>query len=402
MSINNMKYSINVRIGCLISILCLLTYFSKAQCDISFCNTPFVSAYSPVYNSSDNSIDINNLTFGNVGCSLVNKQLGIDVYVYQILPNNTKAMLCGVLDEAPENIVGYARIDLGNSNICDNTFNIGKISLNASNGFNICDGATYEIDLALFVTADNNFMTSEKTVFSALSTSEYLIQNLGKVDINITNTFPGNAQPLILNNISDWANRTSNGIAVPCNSDVELYLQGQSLLGNCFPYNDFSSAITSELVNVLTYSINGASPVVIENSRTGTSGGQITGPPPNSSNCYGGILTDAQPFVFEASNVTNPCNTSVEFKLTTFDVYTNKTKESTFVVTYSDNCVNNLVLNNTILNMGTYRAGQTINSNASLANNATISFIAASEIVLNNGFSINSNNEFLADIGFCQ
>lgn len=401
-SIICMKNKFNVRVCSFIVFFSFINYFLQAQCDISFCNNPTLNADMPVYNAGNNSIDINNLTFGNVGCSLTNKQFGIDVYVYHILPNNSKANLCDVLDVAPENIAGYVRLDLGSNNICNNTFNLGTISLDSSNGFNICDGITYEIEIILFATDNTSFKTTNKTVFSELPTSEYISTNLGQIDININNIFPGNAQPLLISEISDWATRTNGGISVPCNSDVEFYLQGQSLLGNCFPYNDFTVAITSELVNVFTYSINGATPVVIENSSTGASGGQNTGPIQNSNDCYGGILTNVQPFVFEANSIANPCNTSVEFKLVTFDVFTNQTEESTFILSYSNNCVNNLTLNNTTLASNTYSAGQTITTNANLSNNATVSFIAAKEVTLNSNFTANTTNDFLVDIGPCQ
>jgi len=402
-----MKNKFNVRACSFIVIFSLISYFLQAQCDISFCNNPTLNADMPVYNAGKNSIDINNLTFGNVGCSLNNKQFGIDVYLYHILPNNSKAGLCDVIGTVPENIAGYVRLDLGNNNICNNTFNLGTISLDNSNGVNICDGTTYEIEIILFATNNTSFKNTNKTVFSELPTSEYISTNLGQIDININNIFPGNAQPLLISEISDWPSRINGGISVPCYSDVELYLQGQSLLGNCFPYNDYTVAITSELVNVFTYSINGATPVIIENSGTGASGGQNTGPIQNSNDCYGGILTNVQPFIFKANSVANPCNTSVEFKLTTFDVFTNQTKESIFTVIYYDTsttgeiCVNNLVLNNT-LSADTYQAGQTITSNAVLNNNATVNFYAASAISLNNGFTANASNNFLVDIGPCQ
>jgi len=389
-----------MRLYFLVVLLALINYNLQAQCNLTFCKNPTLSADLPVYNLSNNSIDIKNVTFGNAGCSLANKQFGIDVYVYQILPNNLKATLCNVLDVAPNNIVGYARIDLGTTNICSQTFNIGTVSLNRSNGFNICDGVTYEIEMVLYATSNTSFVAANKTVFNLLPTSEYITTNLGQIDININNIFPGNAQPLIISEISDWVTKTSGGIAVPCNSDVKLYLQGQSLLGNCFPYNDFTVAITSELINVFTYAVNGASPIVIENSGTGASGGQTSGPMQNSNTCYGGILTNIQPYVFEASNISNPCNTSVMFKLVTLDVFTNKTKESTFTVTYSDNCVNNLNL--TTLLAGTYKAGQTITTNASLGSNVTVNLVAANEIILNNGFTVKASNNFLADIGPCQ
>lgn len=398
-----MNNILHVRLVILIILLGFTNYLLNAQCDITFCNNPILTADKPVYNANSNSIDVNNITFGKVGCRETNKQFGIDVYVYQVLPNATKATLCNVIDVAPDNIVGFARINLGGSNMCNNTFNIGTISLNSSNGFNICDGATYAIEMILFATNNTAFITTEKTVFSSLTATEYISTNLGEIDINITNTFPGKSQPLIINQISDWANRITGGIAVPCNSNVELYLQGQSLLANCFPYNDYTVGITSELVNVFTYSVNGASPVVIENSGTGASGGQITGPLQNGNNCYGGIITSVRPYTFKASNVANACNnTTVEFKLVTLDVFTNQTKESVFTVLYNDNCVNNLNLNNTTLNSGIYRAGQTISSNATLRNNASVNFFAANGVILNTGFTVNTTSNFSADIGTCQ
>lgn len=397
-----MKDHFYTRLCLLLISISLISNFLCAQCSISFCGDPVINADRPIYNATNNSIEIDNLTFSNIGCAQANKQLGIDIYVYQILPNNSRATLCDVIDVAPDNVTGYARIDLGKSNLCNSTYNLGKISINDVAGLNICDGITYEVVLALYVTDNPSLLANKKTIFSLLNPSAYIINNLGQLDVNINNMFPGNKQPLIISEISDWVNRTKGSITVPCNSDVELYLQSQSLLGNCFPYNDYSVAITSELVNLLTYSINGASPVVIENSGTGAAGGQVTGPNENSGYCYGGILTLGKPYVFKVSNIPNTCNSNVEFRLVTFDLFTNQTKESKFIVSYSNDCTSNLALNNTTLRSGTYNSAQVISSNATLGSNAKVNFIAASEIGLNNNFTVNSNNDFLADIEPCR
>lgn len=391
-----------------ISFLCILMFCTFnttifAQCNINSCSSiPVATASAPVFNINNRSIDIDNVTFGNIGCNENNFIVGIDLYVYQLLPNGNQVRNCNVLNPIPNNILGVVHLDLGASSICNQNFNIGKVSIGENEGFEICDGGRYQIELALYATTNLNFRSLNKTVDSELSSSEYKLFNLGTVETNITNTF-ANGQPVISTEISNWTTRSDNTIVVPCNQDVNLYVQGQSVLADCAPFGDFSNAIPSEMVNTFTYSVNGGTPVIIEDSSSGASGGQLSGAISSvNSACYGGIITNINPYVFDASTLANACGgTSVKFTINTQDAFTGESKTADYTVIF-DSCVPTLTLNNTNLNNPVYAAAQNVNSTGAIANNSNVVFQAGTQVCLNNGFTAPLGAEFAAEIAACQ
>lgn len=380
-----------------------LNTYTMAQCKLNSCATSAsISANKPVFNSANRSIQVNNITFANAACNAANFILGIDFYVYQLLPNGNRIINCNVLNPFPNNTLGLVHLDMGNTSICDKDFEIDSFIIDASNGFEICDGARYEIEMALYTTTNLNFKNLNKTVDSELNSSEYKLLNLGVVETNITNTF-SNGQPIIATKISNWDSRSNTTMVVPCNQDVDIYVQGQSVIADCAPFGDFSNAIPSEMVNTFSYSVNGGTPIIIENSLTGASGGQLTGAISSiNSACYGGIITNRVPYTFDASNLSNACGgTRVKFTIKTTDVFTSLSKSADYTVIFSS-CVPVLTVNNLSINNPIYAASQTVNSAGNIANNGNVVFQAGEQISLNNRFSVPAGANFTAKIGACQ
>lgn len=78
----------------------------------------------------------------------------------------------------------------------DGGLNIGTISAKPSNGLELCDGAFLEIEVILYITDNVNFVPSVESVYNTLSTDEFISLNVGTLDININNEFPGGGLPL--------------------------------------------------------------------------------------------------------------------------------------------------------------------------------------------------------------
>jgi len=305
----------------------------NAQCDINFCaNPPTLSADTPIFDAANSSIVLNNVTFGEVGCAESTYSVGIGIYIFQILPDGTRMFQCTVLNDPPDNVIGNISVGFGQIDICGQApFNLGTIEASPANGFEACDGAVYEVELALYVTDDGNFNATDFTVFSQLPTSQFIIQNLGTVESDITGEFPGNGQPLTTALLADLNGSTAD-INLSCGDDIELYVEGLSRISNCLPYEDVSTGIPSELSNELFYTVNGGAPIVLQDATTGAIGGQLTGPN-NDGICYAGILGD---LVIPFDDVEGACEGAVvEFTLTTTDLFTTETAEATIIVNYS-------------------------------------------------------------------
>lgn len=382
--------------------LILLAHSAIAQCDINACTgSPIITASTPVFNSATSSIDIDNITFGNISCSQANYEAGLDIYVYQLLPDGTRATLCNVLNPAPDNVLGNVKIGLGQTSICGSSINIGTITLDSSNGFIACDGALYEVELALYITTNTSFLNSNLTVYSQLPSMEYTVNNLGTVEANMTGSYPGGGQPLVFSNISQWGTGATGTLNVACNTNVSLFVQGQSLLGNCPPTSDYTTVIPSEMINVFSYQ-TGGSTTIIQSAFTGASGGQTTGPDPNLNGaCYSGILTDGAPYIFSASNIANPCNgNSVTLTISTTDQFTNQTVTDQLTIVYGTSCPVALNYTNNLLS-GTYSASQSITATNSINFGQNVNFEAGNVICLDNNFEVNQNADFSAIIDPC-
>jgi len=384
--------------------LLLINHTAFAQCNINFCSgSPVLTASAPVFNPLNSSININNVTFGNIGCTQGSYTAGLDIYIYQLLPNGSRVENCNVLNPSPSNVLGNVKIGLGQTSICGSSINLGTITIDGSNGFMACDGALYEVELALYITTNTGFLNSNLTVYSQLQSSEYLVNNLGTVEANMTNSFPGSGQPLILSNISEWGTGNSGTLNVACNTDVSLFVQGQSILANCPSLADYNAVIPSQMINAFSY-LSGGTTTVVQSAFTGAAGGQTSGPDPNLNGaCYSGILTDVAPYVFLASNVANPCNgNSVILTISTTDSFTGQTVSDQITIVYGTvpNCPTNLTYNSNILS-GTYAASQSITATNSISSGQNVNFEAGNVICLDNNFEVNQNADFSAIIDPC-
>lgn len=325
----------------------------KAQCNINTgcANSVIFSVNPPVFNATNLSIELNNVTFGNFACNDPNFITGLVFYIYQLLPDGSRIYQCSVQAPSPFNVIGAISINFGQSNFCGNTLPIGTITADPTNGFEACDGARYEVEGVLYITNNTNFNALTTSVYSQLNATEYSVLNVGTVDVNINNEFPGNGQPLTTAIINDYNTGSNGPINLNCGDDIELYVEGLSRLANCLPYSDVNTGIPSELTNNFYYTINGGSPIVIENAATGAAGGQITGPSLGNL-CYAGILNDVSPYVLSYADLPSGiCDgTEIEFTIETTDQFTGVTVQDQISVIYSGascagNCCANVDLN---------------------------------------------------------
>jgi len=379
---------------------------SNAQCSINFCSGgATLTADAPIFNSNNGSISIDNIVIGNIGCNQAIYKTGLEIYIYQLMPDGSRIFQCNIFNPSPNNTIGNISINFGQASLCGNNFNIGSILADSSNGFVACDGARYEIEALIYVTDNSTFTIGSQTIYGQLASSEYSVLNLGTVDANITGSFPGNGQPLTTSIIEEYNTGNNNSVTVTCNTDVDLYIEGLSRLGNCSPYNDLSVGIPSELENEFTYSINGGSPIVILDSTNGASGGQLQGPDASLGGfCYSGIFSGSAPYVFPASNVPTACNgATVLLTLTTTDLFTNQTATAQFTIIYQpSNCANVLNVNSNNISSGLYAANQIVNSAGRVLNGRNVDMSAGDCINLNNNFEVKANANFHAFIGPCQ
>ena len=388
-----------------ICITLISTSISLGQCNINFCaGGPTISADAPVFNSNTGSITIDNFIIGEFGCTENTYRTGLEIYVYQLLPNGNRVFQCNVQNPSPDNTIGNISIDFGQVDLCGVSFNIGSIIADASNGFEACDGATYEIEAAIYITDDLSLATGNQTIYSQLPSSEYESISLGTVEANITGQFPGNGQPLITSIIEEYNTGSAGTITVACDTDVDLYVEGLSRIANCAPYNDLTTGIPSELENELSYSINGGASVIVQDSSTGATGGQLFGPDPAFGGfCYSGIYTSS-PYVFTASNVPNVCDgATVVVSISTTDLFTNQTVTDLITIIFEPEvCVNVLNVNDNSIPSGSYSANQTVNSAGRVLNGRDVEMNAGNSVNLNNNFEVKANADFHAFIGSCQ
>jgi len=313
---------------------------TNAQCDINLgcsASAPIVNIDPPTFDPSTFSIVLNNIEFGGIECIEDSYQAGIAVYIYQLLPDGTRMTQCAVVNEEPYNVVGSVAFGFGQVSFCPTVVPIGSLSVGPTEGFEACDGAYLEIEAALFITDNLGFDAATTSVFSELTESEYFILNLGNLEININDEFPGQGQPLTTAKIKDFNSDSEGPIDVDCGTNIELYLEGLSRVANCLPYEDISTGITSELENEFYYRINGGEPIMVLDPSTGAAGGQLTGPDANIGDlCYAGVLT-TNAYILEFTELpADLCDGStIVFTLKTTDLFTNNTVEDEFTVIYT-------------------------------------------------------------------
>lgn len=379
--------------------------FKSVPCNINSCDAFSKIAVDTVYfDNTSNSINLTNVEFKNVQCNSTNFEIGMDVYVYQLLPDGTRDQSCNVMGQAPDNVLGFTRFKLGNTSFCGYSFVMDTVRIDSNYNFIPCDGAVYDVEMAIYATTNTSFINTNATAYSTLNPTEYEMLSLGTVTANINNVFAGDAQPLLVNNLNLWQGSSNlDTIVVPCNTDVPLFLQAQSIIADCPPYGDYSSAIPSEMSSILVYAENGGFPQLILDPNLGYEGGQQTGT--NSLGfCYGGIYTYT-PFIFEAQNVAQPCNNgTVTLTLHLQDTYTNQIVSNSIVIKYTNN--NNTTFCNPFLQFSdtlytnNYIAADSIYSSACISVSDTVKLQAAHRIKLTNGFK--SGLYFNAEINDCQ
>ncbi len=323
----------------------------KAQCNISTgcASSVAFSVDPPVFDAANLSINFNNITIGNFACNDANYLSGVVFYIYQLLPDGSRIYQCSVEGPSPFNVVGSISLTFGQTSFCNNVIPLGSIIADPSNGFEACDGARYEMEGILYITNNTTFDALNSSVYSNLNTTEYAVINLGTIDVNINNEFPGNGQPLTTAIINDYNSGSDGPINLNCGQDIELYVEGLSRLSNCTPYSDVSTGIPSELINNFYYTINGGSPVVVANTASGAAGGQNTGPDPSLGGlCYAGVLYDTAPYVLSYADLPSDiCDgTEIEFTIQTTDLYAGVIRQDQITVIYSGaSCVGNCCAN---------------------------------------------------------
>ncbi len=313
---------------------------TNAQCDINLgCSAdPALNIDPPTFDPTTFSIVLDNIEFGGFECTEAVYQAGIAIYIYQLLPDGSRMTQCAVVNEPPYNVVGSIAFSFGQTSLCPLIQPIGSLSIGPTEGFEACDGAYLEIEAALYVTTDMTFDSAVSSIFSDLSDSEYLVVNLGNLEVNINNEFPGEGQPLTTAKIKDFNSDSEGPLTLACGENIELFLEGLSRIANCLPYEDISTGISSELTNEFYYTINGGEPVIVLDASTGATGGQLTGPDAALGGlCYAGVLTNMNAYSLEFSELPpDLCDGSnIVFTLKTIDLFTNVTAEDQFTVIYS-------------------------------------------------------------------
>jgi len=331
----------------LIAPFALLSIPSFGQCDINTgCGgTPILSIDPPTFDAATSTISFNNITFGEFECTATEYQSGVVIYIYQLLPDGSRMESCGVLNDAPYNVVGSISLGFGQSSFCSgSTSNVGTLLLGPDEGFESCDGAFLEIEAVLFVTNDLVFDPSEASVYSELSSNEFISVDLGTLSINLNNEFPANGQPLTSALINEMDTGADGPLTVNCGEDVFLYVEALSRLANCLEYDDISTGIASELSNELYYTINGGAPVFLANAATGAAGGVLTGPDPALADaCYAGILGPL-PFLWEDLPDDLCDGSTVVVTVTTTDVFTGLTVSDDITLNYTGAVCNNCAI----------------------------------------------------------
>ena len=300
----------------------------SAQCNLTDCpDDAVLTSGVPFYNGT--GITVPAIKFNNIYCP--NGNSAIDIYLYQLLPNGERMDNCNVIGNAPNNIVGRAQVYFGAPSICIDSLFLIDIDITEADGFSICDGAIYEVVLALWVDDVNNgtLVIAEEqpaTVYEIFPNEEgaqYIDYVAGIVTVEVENSDID--YPLIVNEIYEWDTYDTNTIYQTC-EDFEFFAAGYSLLANCTPLSDYSNGIGSEIYNTLSYSINGSPSSSLITNTNGIGG-------PVSGNCYGGILTE-EPVVLEASNMGLAVGDVMTITLTTTDFFTNESVSSSIVIEF--------------------------------------------------------------------
>jgi len=186
----NMIYFRHTFVVLLITMQLICANYLFSQCNINSCNPqPKISVDGVSFDSANKSINLTNVEFKNLQCNNTNFVAGLDVYVYQLLPDGTRDQSCNVRGTTPDNVLGFTRYNLGRTSFCGHSFTMDTVKIDSSHNFIACDGATYEVELAVYATTNIIFSTSMATVYSLLNSAEYEMLTLGTVTANTNNAF---------------------------------------------------------------------------------------------------------------------------------------------------------------------------------------------------------------------
>lgn len=318
----------------------------EGQCTINDCpDAATLNSGTPYFNG--NGITIPLVNFNNIYCP--NGHSGLDVYLYQILPNGDRMENCNVFSATPDNIGGNVQLYFGAPDVCIDSLLVVDIEITEDDGFVICDGIKYEVVLALWVddvnigtlNLENDIPTTVYSAFPNGLNTNYIDYNAGIIEIDSNDDDID--FPYIVNEISLWnTTGNDNNIELQTCEDLELYVAGYSLLANCLPYDNFESGINSEIFNTLTYSINGSPSANLLVNNIGI-GGPVTG------NCYGGILSET-PTIIPTSNFGLSEDDELIVTITTTDFFTAESKSSSITIEFEECEIECLAPNN--INVG--------------------------------------------------
>jgi len=365
-----------MRLTSILTIIIALVFFnstfSLAQCTISSCPNPAISSGNATWTNgiegmSNGFISVSGITLGNIDC--LTGEAGLEIYIYQLLPDGSRMSLCNVANPTPDNFIFKFPIGVGSVSDCSDTaFPLpDQVFFDHSNngtnsGMYLCEGGVYEVILAVYVNDTGIPISSEQSVFSVLNPNQYVEQNIGTFFVNYTNEFSAPNPFPIPNSTATITgpNGETETMMAACSTEVVLFIEALSYIGRCrversatpdfFPFCDpldpnmttgiYSPSIESELENFLSYTINGGSPVIIREGNSGdvntaAYGGQQTGPGNlpglGATECYTG-LCGARPFPVPDSMCAGDV---MVVTLETFDVYTNTTVSDEMTINFT-------------------------------------------------------------------
>ncbi len=376
-------------------------FTSVAQCVLADCTgNVLLSAGTPVFNSNDLSIEIPNVEVGNFTCDADLFYAGIDVYAYQLLPNGNRMENCSVVQPSPDNIIGKATAGFGMVDLCGASAQIGSLFLNAASGFQVCDGAVYELEAVLHV-IENGLQGLDYTVYNTLNPVSFAVLPLGTIETNFSNEFPNGATPLTTAVLREWNSNASGTLSGSCNQNIEIYAEGLSLLANCPPYEDLTSGIASEVENEFYYQINNNPSVDLLDGFI-SSGGQISGMNAQLNGlCYAGILTADNPTVIETASLGLCPGDVISVTLITRDIFTGNEVSDNLSFVYDDSscedcqvCPDQFDVQSSALNLC---SGESVSFNA-IHNGDSVSIVWTDP----NGTVINNPDDVIININACQ
>lgn len=323
----------------------------SAQCIINDCPGGF-SLNFDTPQAIGSSIQINNVDPVNFTCLLSDSfsvstfGAGVDIYIFQLLPDGTRMSQCNVLNSYPNNVITKTEIVTSVGDFCGLLDFNTNITIDDTKGFIPCDGAVYEVVAAAWVDSLGLGTVTDPsmdpiTVYDVWpnGTNIYFFDTtMAIVEFDITGDFdPGTPKTTAI--LSQWGTNATGTILVNC-TDIDIYVEAMSLLANCPPFLDLTTGITSELENELYFTINNG-PEIDVLTTLNPQGGILSGPDSlNNNQCYAGIFTESQPVTLPLAQFDLCEEDTVRVFLTTTDMFTGITESDQLNITFSPNGCN--------------------------------------------------------------